>query len=191
MKKIFYLSLLILSTQIIIAQNSRNNAQYSFFADFKANRLGDAVTIIVVESSQASNLAETTVGRSSDLGLNFEGEVSDNQLPNANIGLGTDNNFSGTGTTKAQGVVKTRLSAIIDSVYGNGNLRIKGSRKITINGEEQTIIIRGIVRISDIQADNSVLSYNISDAEIIFEGSGMINDAQEPGWITKFFHWLF
>jgi len=68
---------------------------------------------------------------------------------------------------------------------------IKGSRKIVINGEEQLVSIRGVVRYSDISSDNSVLSYNISDAEISFEGSGIIDDSQKPGWLTKFFHWIF
>jgi flagellar L-ring protein precursor FlgH len=62
---------------------------------------------------------------------------------------------------------------------------------ITINGEEQTIKISGIIRTSDIQPDNSVYSYNISDANISFKGNGIVSRVQEPGWITKVFHWLF
>ena len=88
-------------------------------------------------------------------------------------------------------MIKTKISATIDSVLNNGNLVVRGSRKISINGEEQTIHIKGVVRTSDISADNSVLSYNLSDAEIVLEGSGLINDAQHPGWLTKFFHWIF
>jgi len=53
------------------------------------------------------------------------------------------------------------------------------------------IKITGIVRPSDISSDNSVYSYNISDAEITFEGSGMIDSSQKPGILTRLFHWLF
>jgi len=60
-----------------------------------------------------------------------------------------------------------------------------------INGEEQTIFIKGIVRPSDISPDNSVLSYNIAEAQIIFNGKGRINNSQSPGWLTKFLHWIF
>jgi flagellar L-ring protein precursor FlgH len=88
-------------------------------------------------------------------------------------------------------MVKTKISARVDSVLANGNLRINGSRRIVINGEEQTMKVNGIVRVSDIQADNTVYSYNISDADIEFEGSGMIERSQSPGWLTKLFHWLF
>ncbi|MDP3580358.1 MAG: flagellar basal body L-ring protein FlgH, partial [Ignavibacteria bacterium] len=59
------------------------------------------------------------------------------------------------------------------------------------NGEEQVVLIKGVIRQSDINADNSVYSHNISEAEISFEGSGLIDSAQTPGWLTKLFHWLF
>jgi flagellar L-ring protein precursor FlgH len=76
-------------------------------------------------------------------------------------------------------------------VYENGNLRIKGSRRIVINDEEQTITIRGIVRTSDISASNTVYSTNISEAEIIFAGDGAINSSQKPGLFAKLIKWLF
>jgi flagellar L-ring protein precursor FlgH len=173
------------------AQDMRQNSLFSLFSDQKANKVGDAVTILVVESSQASNNAETNTGRTSTLGLTATGTLGKNPIPGANITAGTNNQFTGTGTTKTTGMIQTKISATIDSVLQNGNLVIKGSRKIVINGEEQTIKIRGIVRTSDINADNSVLSYNISEAEISFEGNGMINESQHPGWLTKFLHWIF
>ncbi|MBN1302501.1 MAG: flagellar basal body L-ring protein FlgH, partial [Melioribacteraceae bacterium] len=163
----------------------------SLFSDQKANRIGDAITIIVVEESQATNNAQTNAGRSSDINFSGSGTVDATALPNANLGLESGNEFKGSGGTKTTGMVRTKISATIDSVLANGNMRVIGSRKISINGEEQTISIRGIVRSADISAENTVLSYNISDAEITFEGSGIIDDAQQPGWLTKLFHWLF
>jgi len=189
MKRLFLLILCISAT--VLAQDMSRNAFNSLFSDYKANRIGDAITIIVIESSSATNQAETSTGKTSDLGFNGSATVGSNDLPKVDIGIGSKNNFQGSGSTKSSGTVTTKISAMIDSVYENGNLRIKGSRKIVINGEEQIIRIRGIVRPIDIQTDNSVLSYNISEAEIIFEGNGMIQKAQGPGWLTKLFHWLF
>jgi flagellar L-ring protein precursor FlgH len=176
---------------IINAQNMRQNAFVSLFSDQKASRVGDAITIVVIEFSQASNNAQTTTGRESDLGLNAGGNVAGTELPGTDVSLGVQNDFRGRGSTKTSGMMKTKISATIDSVLDNGNLLIKGSRKIVINGEEQTIFIKGIVRTPDINPDNSVLSYNISEAEIRIDGSGRIADSQSPGWLTKLFHWLF
>jgi flagellar L-ring protein FlgH len=173
------------------AQDFRRNANASLFSDQKAARVGDAITIWVVESSEASNNAQTSTSKESDLGLNFGGGMDDTKLPEVNFGMDSKNGFQGSGATRTSGMIKTKISARIDSMLANGDLYIKGSRKISINGEEQTLFIKGIVRASDIRADNSVLSYNVSDAEFIFDGNGMIANAQEPGWLTKFFHWLF
>ena len=173
------------------AQDMRQNSFSSLFSDQKANRIGDAITIIVVESSLASNNSQTSAGKKSDLGFNVDGTVGKNPLPKVDLGIGSNNDFTGSGGTKTSGVIKTKISATIDSVLANGNLVIRGSKKIVINGEEQVISIEGIVRTADIMADNSVLSYNISEAVIAFDGSGMIDDAQHPGWLTKFFHWIF
>jgi flagellar L-ring protein precursor FlgH len=175
----------------LTAQDMRRNAAASLFSDYKANRVGDAITIFVVESSNASNQAETQAGRSSNIGLNLAFASGTSAGTKASGSVGTSNDFDGKGSTSSAGAVTAKISASIDSVLSNGNLRIKGSRKIVINGEEQLISITGIVRTSDIGADNTVLSYNISDATIIFEGNGMIQRVQSPGLFTKFFHWLF
>lgn len=191
MKKIITLMIVTLFAGSIFAQNMRQNAFSSLFSDQKASRVGDAITIVVVEFSQASNNAQTTTGRSSDIGLSANGSLAGSDLPGTDVSLGLKNDFKGSGSTKTSGMVKTKISATIDSVLDNGNLMIKGSRKIVINGEEQTIFIKGIVRTTDIDPNNSVLSYNISEAEIRIEGSGRIADSQSPGWLTKLFHWLF
>ncbi len=183
--------IILLFTVVLSAQDMRKNSFNSLFSDEKANKVGDAITIVVLESSQATNDARTATTRDSEIGAKFSGNLMAESLPGANIDLGTKSDFDGRGATSSRGMFRTKISATIDTVFANGNLRITGRRRISINGEEQLITIKGIVRTSDIQADNSVLSYNISEAELVLEGSGQIDRAQSPGWVTKFFHWLF
>ncbi len=177
-----------LFASVIFAQDMRQNGFSSLFSDQKANKVGDAITILVIESSQASNNSETNTGRTSNLG--FSGKMQPSNT-GGGIAIGSNNNFKGSGFVKTRGMVRTKISATVDSVLANGNLVIKGNRKIVINGEEQTVFIKGIVRISDIAPDNTVPSYNISNAEIVFSGDGSINSSLSPGWLTKFFHWIF
>ena len=178
-------------TSFLFAQDMRQNGFSSLFSDQKANKVGDAITILVVESSQASNTAETSTDKSSSLGFSGKVQTGTSNGSGGGVNIGSNNDFKGSGSTKSQGMVQTKISATVDSVLANGNLVIKGDRKIVINGQEQTVSIKGIVRISDIAPDNTVLSYNISDAEIIFSGDGSINSAQSPGLLTKFLHWIF
>lgn len=189
-------SLLIVIATVLIsgaisAQDLRQNYNRSLFSDQKANQIGDGVTILVVESSSASNDSRTSASRASDLSLASTAKNGATSLLDVGASIGTGNSFKGEGATETKGSVRAKISARVDSIYLNGNLWISGSRTITINGEEQVIKISGLVRPSDIQSDNSIYSFNISDAAIVFQGKGLSADNQEPGWLTKFFHWLF
>ncbi|HCV41973.1 MAG TPA: flagellar basal body L-ring protein [Bacteroidetes bacterium] len=178
-------------SSVVIGQDMRENVGRSLFSDQKANRQGDAVTILVVEVSSASNDAKTSASRESNLSVSGSMKTSGSPGTEFSGGLGLGNQFKGEGATASHGSVRAKISARVDSVLTNGNLVVNGNRTITVNGEEQTIKISGIVRPSDIQSDNSVYSFNISDAVIVFEGSGIVSRAQGPGWLTKLLHWLF
>ena len=182
--------LLLVSTGMF-AQDMRQYVGRSLFSDNKAFRVGDAVTVVVVETTSASNDASTSSNRESNLSFAGSGSAAGKALPDASLGIGTSNKFKGDGSTSTSGSVRAKISARVDTVFANGNLYINGSRTIAINGEEQLVQISGVVRPSDVQPDNSVFSYNISDAKILFQGNGIVSRSQEPGWLTKFFHWIF
>lgn len=191
MKILIIICFVVFITTSLFPQSLRDNPGFSLFADEKANKIGDVITILVVESSQAINNAEKSTTRKSDLGFNASADMGATSSPKAAVTVGSNNGFNGSGGTKTSGMISTKISATVDSVRPNGNMVIKGLRKTVINGEEQMVSVKGVVRPNDIMADNSVLSYNISEAEFIFEGKGMIDDAQSPGWFTRFLHWIF
>ncbi len=183
-------TLLLTMAGVAPAQDMRSAAARSLFADQKASRAGDAVTVLVIETSSASNDASTTSSRESDISLGGTAKGGSGSGTSVAFNLGTGSRFRGEGGTETRGSVRARITARVDSVLANGNLAVSGSRTIVINGEEQTIRLSGIVRPSDIQADNSVYSSNIAEASVIFEGNGIVSRAQGPGWITKLLHWL-
>jgi flagellar L-ring protein FlgH len=172
------------------AQVMQNPAN-SLFADYKASKVGDAVTVIVTEQNSASKDASTNTSRQSTINASGQGNVGSKNLPSVGLQLGTDNEFKGSGSTSETGSVQAVISARVMKVDEYGNLEISGSRFISINGQDQIIKLSGVVRPSDILPDNTVYSTQISDAKIVFDGSGSIEGAQSPGWLTKLFHWLF
>lgn len=167
------------------------NATRSLFSDYKASRVGDAVTVIVTETSSASKDASTNTSRASTIGLNGSATYGTANLPSGAATIGTNNDFKGSGSTSETGSVQATISAQVVKVDQYGNLEIKGNRLISINGQEQIIKLSGIIRPSDILPNNTIYSSQISDAKIIFEGSGSVNQSQHPGWLMAFFHWLF
>lgn len=176
------------------------------FMDRKARRVGDIVTIQIVESSSASNQATTETDRESTLSAGVEKffGIEDRYLDpghpdfkqfrdfnpfaaagEASVKGSMSSDFEGNGVTSRSGDVKATLTARVVQVLPGGNLRIIGSREVTVNHERQIITLSGMIRPRDISADNVILSSSIADARIAYSGSGIINDRQRPGWISN------
>lgn len=166
----------------------------NLFTNPKARRIGDIVTIRIVESSSATNKASTQTGRSSSVSasvdgfFNLEKDYSASSPffnPFSKVGGGLESEFDGSGTTKRSGDLTATITARVIDILPNGNLIVMGSREVMVNREKQEITLSGIVRPRDVSADNVVLSNYIADAKIAYSGSGIINDRQRPGWLAR------
>ena len=191
MKKKFLILLCLLYSQFIFAQfKPQEQSLRSLFSDVKAFQVDDAIMVYIVEDTQADNNASTEERKSTELGggVGFSTGTSNT---NVSGNIGTNNNFRGSGRTTRNEKIRSRLSARVVEVQPNGNLLIEGKRTTKVNGETQTITIRGIVRPVDVNSDNSVYSYNIMDLTLLIEGDGTVSKTQEPGLITRFLRILF
>lgn len=164
------------------------------FINAKARRVGDIITIAIVESSSASNKASTNTGRSSELSVgltnffNLEREFPSSKSffnPFSPATGSYENTFDGTGSTVRSGALSASITAKIVQVMPNGNFVIEGNREVRVNNENQIITLTGVVRPRDISAENVVMSTYIADARINYSGTGVINDEQRPGWLTR------
>lgn len=178
------------------------------FIDHRAHRIDDLVTVLISETSSASRTATTTTGRESTIDDKVENWFSIDGLKNALNGLihsGNDvksqpantanlpaaklsakHDFSGTGTTSRNDNFVAKLACKVVEVLPNGNLVIEGTQSVTINAEEQMIVLRGTVRPEDVTPSNTVASYNVADAKIAYNGKGPLGDKQRRG----FLQWL-
>ncbi len=161
--------------------------------DFKARKLGDIVTVVIVEEASASKQASTGTKREAGISAsipNFMGiettVLADKLDLNSLIKANTSSDFGGSGTTTRKDVLNATISARVTDVLANGDLRIEGSRSVKVNNEEQIIILQGTVRPKDINHDNMISSSQIADARITYSGNGIINDRQQPGWLFNF-----
>jgi flagellar L-ring protein precursor FlgH len=164
------------------------------FSDPKARTVGDVVTIKIVESSDATNKATTATDRSSSLSASVDGFFNlekdypaDHPFfnPFSKVAGGVESEFEGAGTTKRSGDLNAYITALVTQVLPNGNLVLTGTREVLVNNENQVIELTGIVRPRDINANNQVLSTYIADARISYNGTGIVNDRQRPGWLTN------
>jgi flagellar L-ring protein precursor FlgH len=171
---------------------SKDNA--SPYSTEKAYKVGDIVSIIVSESTNAQNRA----GTKSDVKDNFAAKLThtiQKLAPiigmNNQVGGELSNKYSGDGQTSRVSKVQTRISAWVTEVLPNGNLLIKGRHKVEVNGELQEINFSGIIRPKDISGANTIFSYQVANAELSVKGSGTVAESEFPGLISRFLNWLF
>jgi len=188
LKKIFTL---LIFAGFINLQAQDEVVRRSLFSDHKAFKVGDVITVIVIEVTSAESNTERNTSRSGNVSASVSGAGALNFIPESGFSVGTGNEFKGQGSTSARGSVKARISVKIVGIDSAGNLIVEGGRKVNVNGDVQIIKIKGVVRPSDVNWDNTVYSYNIADAEIELTGKGMIYRSQSPSWITRLLHWLF
>jgi flagellar L-ring protein FlgH len=147
--------------------------------DFRATRVGDVVTVVVLEQASANAQGATTSKRTSSANASVNslfGARQTGALTNL-AGMSGQQQLVGQGSTSRQSTVTTTLSARVIKVLPNGNLILEGTKSIAINSESQAVSIRGIVRPIDIGPDNSIASNRVSDLEVRINGKGVVNDA--------------
>ncbi|NMB01102.1 MAG: flagellar basal body L-ring protein FlgH [Firmicutes bacterium] len=194
MKKFRFVSFLVLvmvltSGLAIQAQSLYPVDKPSMYEDQKAKRPGDLVTVIIVEQAQARQTASTATGKDSEVSVGPGMGVLADLIPLLKLGGG--DSFASDGSTTRGGSLTAKITTKVVEALPNNTMRIEGRQKITINGEEQEIVITGLVRNQDVARDNTVLSTFVADAEIAFVGTGIVADKNNPGIITRIFNWLF
>jgi flagellar L-ring protein precursor FlgH len=166
----------------------------SLFGDIKARQVGDILTVAIYEQASASREATTSTGRSSSANAGIDNifglEADLAHLhraldPTKLVGASYENDFKGSGSTSRKEDLVATLTTRVVEVYPNGNLRIEGGKTVTVNNEDQIIVLTGIVRPNDISPRNIVNSKYVLDAKIAYTGKGVISDKQKPGWMVR------
>lgn len=157
-------------------------------ADHKAFRVGDVLTVQVVENAMATANADTGTQRRNNLGVDLSVTYPRIKSAAANASVGGD--FDGGGSTERRGQLVAQLTVSIRDVLANGDLLVAGEQQLTINDEHQRIAVTGRVRPQDISEANVVLSTRIADADITYVGEGHLADRQKPAWWRQVADWL-
>ncbi len=171
------------------AQSFNKYRSSSLYTDLKAHGVGDIVTILIVEStsgSQQSNLKSS--GKSS---LKADGSLTGNLtsvLPLIGVSSSFETNQTDQAGTAQKDGLTGKLTAVVTEVLPNGNLKIRGRRRLEVNGESYLLDVKGLVRPKDIASDNMVLSYNIANVEIAYKKDGFLRS--RPGMIGRWSTWL-
>jgi flagellar L-ring protein precursor FlgH len=166
----------------------------TFFADQRARRLGDILTvrIEIEDSAQLRNTTERERDGSISAGVdsvfgkeNFLGRLAPpggaTPFNPANlIGANGQSQSSGTGTINRQETIDLTVAAVITEILPNGNFIVSGRQEVRINNELRELLVSGVIRPEDISPNNGIRHDQMAEARISYGGRGALSNVQRP-----------
>jgi flagellar L-ring protein precursor FlgH len=162
-----------------------------WFEDLTARRVGDILTVVLVEKTDAKKSAVTGTDR--DTRIEMPNPTLFGRTPSIGGRDVFENNvesstmFDGEGDSAQSNKLDGTITVSVAQVLPNGYLVVQGEKWIGINQGDEFMRLRGIVRPVDIRADNTVLSTQVGNAQIAYGGTGVLADTNRQGWLTRFF----
>ena len=167
-----------------IYQTSRN---FSLYGDTVALNVGDILTVTLEESTRASKNAESSITKDNEISM-----LNARILGKGNLGVDTDVNlerdFQGQAEADQSNSLDGNITVTVTEVLPNGVLHIRGEKWLSLTNGDEYIRLTGLVRPQDISPDNTVASNRIADARIAYGGTGDFDQANQMGWLARFFN---
>ena len=165
----------------------------ALYEDIRAHQVGDILTVVLSERTNATKQASTSTKKDSSIELPnptlFGNPFRFNSKENASLAASVTNanSFDGEGDSAQSNSLTGNVTVTVAEVLPNGNLIVQGQKRMTINQGEEFVRFSGIVRPADINPDNTILSGKVANARIAYVGEGMVADANSQGWLGRFF----
>ena len=170
-----------------IYQSVRNLA---LFEDVTARQVGDIVTVVLTEATNAAKSADTDLDKSNTNTIAdpiLGGQTRTIGSSNLNFDLSSDSEFSGGSASSQSNSLQGSIAVTVARVLPGGNLYVQGEKWIHINQGNEYIRLRGIIRPMDISAQNTIPSTKVADARISYGGTGATAEVNVVGWLSRFF----
>lgn len=164
-----------------------NDGYAALYEGQRARRVGDPLSILLVEKTAASKSAGSKLDSSGGFGITPPTTGNLSLFKDTDAAVSGKRNFNGTGTADQANALSGEISVTVAAVYPNGTMLVQGQKRVTLNRGDEFVQIKGIVRIADIDANNRVLSTRVADARIAYTGKGDVARASRQGWLSRFF----
>lgn len=165
------------------------------FEDLKAARVGDILTVRLVEQTNASVDSNTSTSKSTSASLAnptvLGRTITYGGVPLFEGSLDGETGFDGAGSSNQSNSLVGDITVTVVERLPNGNLRIRGEKELMLNQGKEYIQLTGIVRPYDINQANTVLSDKVADAQIAYSSRGVLAAANRQGFFARFFNSWF
>ena len=167
------------------------NDNTNWFADARPGRVGDVITVLVNERTDAKDEATMDLTKTSNANINDGANGTGILSFIRGLTFSTANSSAGDGSSERKHHATATLACLVTEVLPNGNLVIEGTRDIRTSEETLQLQLAGVIRPQDVNADNQISSQLVANAEISVKGRGVLTRTQRPGLITQILQAVF
>ena len=161
----------------------------SWFGKGRNFQVGDVITVLLNESTQAARTQNGTITRDSSntlvpTGMQTYGAGLGGLMKGINLTGGSVSN-KGTGAADQQASLNGSVAVAVVEVMPNGNLVLRGEKQLALTEGTEVIQVAGIIRPEDVAPNNTVQSRRLANAQIAYRGTGDLANATRAGWGTS------
>ena len=161
----------------------------SWFGKGRNFQVGDVITVLLNESTQAARTQNGSITRDSSNnlvpdGLKKYGAGLGGFMNGINLTGGSVSN-KGTGAADQQASLNGSVAVSVVEVMPNGNLVLRGEKQVALTEGSEVIQVAGIIRPDDVAPNNTVQSRRLANAQIAYRGTGDLANATRAGWGTS------
>lgn len=155
-----------------------------------ARRVGDPLTILLIENTSTAKTAGSKTGRNGTLSVTppTAGPLSFLN-PNA-LNASGQSSFKGDGSAAQTSTFNGTVGVTIAEVRPNGTALVRGEKRLLLSQGQEWIQFSGIVRLVDIDPQNQIRSGQVADVQVEYAGSGSVQRASREGWLSRFFNMI-
>jgi flagellar L-ring protein precursor FlgH len=166
-----------------------NRQSDAWFGRGRNYQVGDLVTVLLNESTQAARSQKTDVSREASntavpAGVAARVEKAIPLLSGINLNESTTAS-SGQGSADQKASLSGSVTVTVIEILANGNLVVRGEKKLGLSEGTEVIQVSGVIRPQDIGPNGTVQSLRLANAQISYRGSGELAAASKPGWGTS------
>lgn len=153
----------------------------ALYGDRKAYRVGDVITILLLEATSSRKSNSASHSKSSEVEVASPIVFGKNPV-DLSMAIENDSSFSGKGSAGQSNTLQGSITVTVHRLHPNGLMFVKGEKWLMLTSGSEVIRISGLLRPEDVSSENTVLSVKLADARLTYNSTGDLDDSIKQGY---------
>ena len=166
------------------------NTYRPIFEDHRARLVGDNLTIVITERTNATTSGTERGARSNQISATAP-NVLGRDFPRLTASGSSSRDFEETGARTANNLFSGTITVTVIDHTPTGNLIVSGEKQIAMDTGAEYVRFSGVVDPKDIMVGNQIPSTRVADARVEYRTNTRVDKAEVISRLARFFLSVF